>query len=199
MRSALAAALRTEAGGWRSLARWVTRRPDVPAGGTAFPYRSAQVAPILVFTAVSVIEVVGLDLLLRPWPAARAVLLVLGVWGVLFCLGMLAAITVHPHVVDPEGVRVRSGATVDLHLPWESIASARRVRRGHEARAVSRDTIAVNVAVSHDTTVEITLAHPLRLRVHGEDAEATVVRLHADDAAGLVTAVRRRIEVASGR
>ena len=64
---------------------------------------------------------------------------------------------------------------------------------------MSRDASAVDVVVSHDTSVEIALAHPVRLRVHGEDAEVTLVRLHADDAAGFVTAVRRRIEVASGR
>lgn len=117
----------------------------------------------------------------------------------LFGLGMLAAVTVHPHVVGPDGVRVRSGTALDLHLPWETIASVRRVRRGHEGRAVSLDGAAVNVTVSHDTVVEIALAHPVSVTVRGEDTDVTLVRLYADDATGFVTALRRRIEVASGR
>ena len=30
-----------ERDGWISLARWIGRRPDVPAGGRAFAYRGA--------------------------------------------------------------------------------------------------------------------------------------------------------------
>ena len=46
VRGLLRHAVAFERGIWRSLGRWVRRRPDVPAGAEAFPYVSAA-APVL--------------------------------------------------------------------------------------------------------------------------------------------------------
>ena len=50
-----------EAAGWRSLARWVMRRPDTRPGDVAFAYHGPMLAPIVVILVLSVIEVVALD------------------------------------------------------------------------------------------------------------------------------------------
>ena len=183
-----------EAAGWRSLARWVLRRPDAGPGDAAFAYHGPLLAPIVVILVLSIIEVVALDLLV-PWPSPwlRVVLLVLGVWGAVLVLGMLAGVIVHPHTTGPSGLRVRHGAGLDVRIPWDVVAGARRVRRSRDGRTVQVDGATLYVVVSNQTTVEVTLNRPVTVALtEGRTAEITEIRFHADDAAGLVAAVRAR-------
>jgi hypothetical protein len=46
-------AVQFEVGMWRSLARWLLRRPDVAPGDTAFAYRGPLVAPMVVMLVPS--------------------------------------------------------------------------------------------------------------------------------------------------
>jgi hypothetical protein len=192
MRRLVVRAVRFELSMWRSLARWVARRPDVAPGATPFAYRGPVLAPILVFIVLSVVEVVAVDLILAPWPAPRRALLVLGIWGTLLMLGMLAAITVHPHVVGESGLRVRYSTSLDVHIPWDAIAGVKRTRRSRDGRTVQLDGGTLHVAISGQTTVDVALARPVPVTVRGNTAQITQLRLHADDAAGLVAAIRAR-------
>ncbi|WP_433555073.1 hypothetical protein ACQPWY_20645 [Pseudonocardia xinjiangensis] len=184
-------AVRFEAGSWRSLARWLLRRPDLAPGDTPFPYRGPLLAPMLVMTGLSVLEVVALDLLL-PWPGLRLVLLVVGVWGTIMMLGMLAAVTVHPHAAGPSGLRIRHGTSLDVHIGWDTVAGVRHVRRSRPgSRSVQTDDGRLFVLVGGQTTVEIELARPVIVALPGDrSAEVTTVCLYADDSRGLVSAVR---------
>jgi hypothetical protein len=72
-----------------------------------------KATPILVaFMFLSALEIPILPLVL-PWAAVRYSLLVLGVWGLLWMLGLLASICTYPHVVDTTGIRLRSGFQFD--------------------------------------------------------------------------------------
>lgn len=193
MRAFAVRALRHEISMWSSLGRWVARRPDVDPGGTPFAYRGPIAAPIVVLTVVSVIEVVAVDLIVAPWPVPRRILLVLGIWGALFMVGMLAAVTVRPHVVSPSGLRVRHGASLDVHVPWDAVASASRLRRSGDGRTVEVVGGALRVLVSGQTTVVVTLHRPVPATVRGTPVDVTELRFHADDAAGMVAAIRARM------
>lgn len=193
MRTLVARLVRHEISTWCSLGRWIARRPDVGPGGTPFAYRGPIVAPIVVFAVVSVIEVVAVDLLVARWPAPRLVLLVLGIWGALFVLGLLAAVTVRPHVVEPSGLRIRHGVSLDVHVPWDAVASAGRLRRGGDGRTVQVVDGTLHVLVSGQTTVVVTLHRPVPATVRGSRVELTELRFHADDAAGMVAAIRGRM------
>ncbi len=193
MRTLVARALRYEISTWCSLARWIARRPDVGPGGTPFAYRGPIVAPIVVFAVVSVIEVVAVDLLVARWPVPRLILLVLGIWGALFVLGLLAAVTVRPHVVAPSGLRVRHGTSLDVHVPWDAVASAGRLRRSGDGRTVQVVGGTLHVLVSGQTTVVVTLHRPVPATVRGTRVDLTELRFHADDAAGMVAAIRGRM------
>ena len=50
-------------------------------------------------------------------------LLVLGVWGLVWMIGFLAATVVHPHLLDHDGIVVRSGAAHRIALPWSPTLS----------------------------------------------------------------------------
>lgn len=185
-------AVRFELGMWRSIFRWLARRPHIPAEHAAFAYRGPTVAPIVVFLGVSLIEVVAVDLLVPwPWEWLRLVLLALGIWGTAFMLGMIAALTVCPHVVGPAGLWVRYGTSLDVHLPWDAIAGARQVRRTRDGRKIQLDGEMLHVVVASQTTVEITLNRPVVVTLpRDRTAEITAVRLYADDGAAMVTAIR---------
>jgi hypothetical protein len=190
-------AVRFELGMWRSLARWIFRRPDVRPDEAPFAYRSQLVAPVLAFFVVSLVEVVALDVLVPWggwWEALRLPLLIVGVWGTLLILSVLAALTVHPHVVGLDGIRVRSGTSVDVRLPWDAVTGARHVTGGRDGRTVQVDGETLYVQVSKQTNVEVTLDRPVTVPLpRGRTAEVTAVRLLADDATALVAAVGRQL------
>lgn len=185
-----------EAAMWRSLARWLARRPDVPAGGAPFAYRSPMMAGLIVFINVSVLEVIAFHLLI-PWEVPRIVLLVLGIWGVIWMFGMLGAVTVRPHVVGPDALLVRNSLSVDVLIPLDAVAGARQVRERREGRSVQVDENTLHVLVMNESTVEVTLNRPVSVRLsETRRPEVTAVRFHADDARGLVAALRA--DLASG-
>ena len=128
-----------ELGLYRSLFRWVTRRPDVPSDAVAFAYIGAVEAILWAFIFGSATEFVVLHLIL-PWETVRIIVDVLGIWGLAWMLGMMASFRVHPHLVTDSGLRVRHGAATDIALPWDDIADIRvRERSRDKSRAVQLD------------------------------------------------------------
>ena len=194
-RELLRRAVAFELGTWRSLWRWIRRRPAVPPGADAFPYVSAASPVLWTFIVLSAVEIPLVDWLL-PWPSLRIALLVVGFYGLLWMVGMLAAMHVHPHTVDAAGLRVRSGFTVDVRVPWEEIAAVRVRRRSVEGSrtvvvAEERGRRAVSVAVVASTQVDVELRTPLVLplaRTGGQPVGE--LRLAADDPAALVRRLR---------
>jgi hypothetical protein len=167
----------------------------VPAGADAFPYASAVTPVLWTFVVLSAIEIPLVDWLL-PWQSARVALLVAGVYGLLWMVGLLASMKVYPHSVDDGGLRVRSGFAIDVRVPWEEIAGVRVRRRSVEgSRTVvveeEGERRAVSVTVMSSTQVDVELRTPLVLplaRTHGRPV--TELRLAADDPAALVRRLR---------
>jgi hypothetical protein len=179
---------------WRSIVQWLLRRrPGAGPGDRGFAHRGAVLALVLVLLAVSVLEVVLVELIV-PWPVVRLALLVVGVWGVVVVLGMLAAMTVRPHLVGPAGVRVRSGPAWEALLPWDAVARVRVVRRTRDGGSVQHDGDALHVIAGFQTTVEIALARPVAVALpRGGEVEVTRVALYADDPRGFAAAVREHL------
>lgn len=191
-----------EWGMWRSLARWVLRRPyPVAPGAETFAYVGV-VQPILgVFIALSTIEIPVLDLILRHtvgWPTVRHAAIGLGVWGVLWMVGLLASLRIHPHVVDDTGLRIRNGVSLDVTIPWCAIARVEaRYRSLPSSRAVQYDPddpTVLNLGVGSQTAVDVLLREPLSVRLpKGPSAPVREIRLYADDPKTLVNSARRHI------
>ncbi|MFF7077624.1 hypothetical protein [Streptomyces lavendulae] len=177
-----------------SLGRWTVRRTHgVRPGDLAAAYTGPQTAMMYGLLFVSVIETVGLAVLI-PWPAVHRVLLVLDVYGVLLVLALHAACVTRPHVVRPDGsLRIRYGALFDLAVPPDAVASVRVERRYPEGRLVtlSEDGV-LDLIVGGQTTVTLELNRPLEFRRPlGARASARTIRFHADDPRALVGALRR--------
>jgi hypothetical protein len=181
---------------WRSLYRWILRKP--PTGGRPFRYAAPVIPIIWTFIVLSAIEIPMADLLL-PWQSLRIALLALGAWGLTWMIGLLASMYVNPHAVGDAGLRVRYGLSVDFTVPWTAIASIRPNSRPlQSSRTVQFEQtsagLVLSVAVGSQTAVDITLHNPMVVRLPSGDSKPVVeIRVNADDAEALVAAARQHV------
>ncbi|MQS09545.1 hypothetical protein [Streptomyces alkaliphilus] len=188
-----------EAAGMAALALWIARRRHgVPPGARALPYAGAQTFMMGVFVFAMVVELVGLELLLRALdaPAAlRVTVLVIDVYGVLIAFAVRAACATRPHVVTETEVRVRYGAFFDLRIPRERVTAVRRVSHFDEKGLIGVDGDRLAVAVSSQTNIALELDRPITAtRPLGRTVEVGTVRFFADDPAAALDALRTRPE-----
>ena len=155
---------------YRSLARWIARRPDVPTG--TIPIRYAQLSgPMLwlwIFGSAS--EVVVVEVVLRSIDArwadiVRFPVLVLGIWGVLWMLGQLAAYKVRPHLLAAEHLRIRSGSRTWVVVPLQSIAHARAAEHSYPGvvKTLHHEDNLLLIGVNLRTNLELALDRPIDL------------------------------------
>ena len=189
-------ALAYEIGMYRSLGRWVIRRPSVPdSGATRFGY-SVLVAPVIwIFIFVSAVEVVAVDLLL-PWESLRIAFLIVGIWGLVWMLGLLASVKVHPHLISDAGLRVRYSTNANILIPWEDIGDLQNRRRDLEKSktvqiASTPSGTFMSVGVLKQTNIDIVLREPRSILLSkGASEPITEIRLYADDPKALLKRAR---------
>lgn len=193
------AALLLEITLYRALGRWVVRRPDVPAGTVPIGY-SRLVAPMLwLWIFGSAVEVVVLDVLLsRWWTPLRIPLLLVGVWGLVWMLGMLAAYRTRPHLLGEDVLQVRDGIHARVDVRLDAVASVRAV--DHELPGLLRSVhvegegpdAVLLVGVGSRTNLELVLTGPTALTTpHGPTTVARV-GLWVDEPREVAELLRRR-------
>jgi hypothetical protein len=194
-RSRLKLAASYEAGIWRSLYRWLTRRRDnTDPDAALFGYASQATPLLLAFVFLSALEIPILPLLL-PWPAVRYSLLVLGVWALLWMLGLLASLRTNQHVVSEVGLRLRSGFQFDASIPWEAI-SAIRLRRSSADRKlqIKHDQTGTSVALQGTSNVEVVFREPVLVRfLDGRQANVDAIHFYADSPTAFLTAAQAHL------
>lgn len=169
-----------------SIGLWVARRRHRTGEGAAFGYSRGQGPMMLGFGFVIVIESIMMSILLRNHPAVQRAWFTVDVYTLVLIVGMHAASVVRPHVLDDDVLRVRRAAHVDLRIPLEKVARARReLRTTHE-----RTEGELNLAIGSQTTVTLELTEPVaHFTFLGRRQDIRLVRFHADDADGLVKAI----------
>ncbi|WP_117208982.1 hypothetical protein [Allorhizocola rhizosphaerae] len=177
---------------WRSLYRWIARRPVTrEPGAVAFSNSSAIMPAIIGFIVVSIIEIPILHLLL-PWRTVQIISFVVGAQAVLWMIGYLAAVRIHPHIVGASGLQVRNSTSVDFTIPWESVSAIQtRMRSLTKNRTVVAEGDVLHIAVSSQTNVDVILKQPIVFR----DLQVSEVRLYADDPRALAAAARAKLPV----
>jgi hypothetical protein len=184
---------------YSSIGRAICRRPAVPAGGTGIDYHRPVLTILIIFIVLSAVEIPILDLIVHPWPAVRIPILILGIWGLTWMIGLLCAMLLRPHSVAPEGIRVRSGLEIDVFVPWEAVASvaiSKRVDEPKQPRITHSDRGAEYAERMQDeTNIEIELERPLAIRLpglapRGGQHEVTTIRLWADEPRAFLDAAR---------
>jgi len=183
-----------ELGLYRSLYRWVFRRPVGPEGSAPFAYIGIVQAPLWAFIGLSAVEMPILHLVL-PWRSAQIASLALGFWGLAWMVGLLASLHVYPHLIADSGLRIRYGSAIDIDVPWEAVAAIRHRRRDCPgSRTVHLDqeeagTVA-QIAMSGQTNIDLVLRRPLTVPLKGGRETVTELRFFADDPRTLVAHAR---------
>jgi hypothetical protein len=184
-----ASVLKQEIRVFESLARKIRRRPDIPAGATAVQYGAAMRPLLWCMIIVSIIEVAVVELIV-PWATLRWILVVLGIYGLIWVLGFAASLSVSPHTVSSAALRLRFGFFADITIPAEMLASAcKNVSSGHR-RTVEHTNDELAVAVMGYTDVAVTLTEPIVVDLGRKGmAEVSRVRFQADDPVGAVALI----------
>jgi hypothetical protein len=192
----------TEGAMWRSMYLWARRSPlPLAPGDEPFGYLGV-IKPILgVFIGLSIVEIPIFDLVVRnvvPWRPARWIVLVLGVWGLLWMIGFFASMKIHPHVVGDTGVRVRLSAGIDITVPWENVESvSKRYRSMPSGKSVQieeeGDRRVLHIVVGSQTSVDVRLRRPTTFVLpKGRTEPVDELRLYADDTDGFLSSARGR-------
>ena len=184
---------------YRSLLKWALRRPvTTTPDERAVGYAQLTTPLILLWIFGSAVEVVVVHVLL-PWESLRTAALAVGIWGLVWMIGLLASLRAYPHLMAPSYLRVRQGPRVDLRIPWDAVETVLPRRRDlpSKIRAVqvqeADGEIDLHVAVSGETNVSLVLRRPLTLRTTGGDVTAHRVSLLVDDPKTFVAQARQRL------
>jgi hypothetical protein len=189
---------------YRSLARWLARRPDRGSAGDEVVGYGRTVTPVMwlwIFASAAELPLVHV---LVPWETVRLVLLVTGVWGLVWMVGLLASYHVYPHLLGPEVARVRNGVNHRITLPWSAVAAVRTERRDLDSSVWAlqpREDDAsgtLQIVVSGQVNVHLRLHEPTTVDTARGPREIVELSFFADEPRDAVAAVRRRLVAARG-
>lgn len=122
-------------------------------------------------------------------------MLALGIWGLVWMFGLMFGSLTRPHAVGPDGIRLRSGAELDIQLRWDQVAAVTRRRRtspgkqpqvsvdGHGARTV-------HLHMQNETNVQIALRSPVTVRLPRGAQTVSTVEIWADKPNDFVATAR---------
>lgn len=187
---------------YRSLFRWPARRPDLGGPGDV-PFTYARtVTPVMwlwIFASAAELPLVHL---LVPWEWLRISLLVVGVWGLVWMVGLLASLYVHPHLLGADRLRVRYGASHTVEVPWAAVASITYKDEDLEStvwtlqpRETDRGTD-LQVGVSGRVNVHATLHDPTEVATAKGPMRIVELSFFADEPRPLVAQARTHLEQA---
>lgn len=191
-------ALLMEIRGYQSIYRFVFRRPKVPAGAIGFSYHQPVLAILIVFVALSAVEILVLDLIVRRWAYIRIPLLILSVWGLIYMVGFLFGMLTRPHAIGPAGIRARYGPEIDIPLLWDDIESVRRRKHTLQDKqpkvTVDEDgETTLHLRMQNETNIEVRLRAPIVVRLPQGPETIGKVTLYADDSKAFMNEVGRHL------
>ncbi|GAA2465850.1 hypothetical protein [Agromyces soli] len=180
---------------YESLWRFLARRPAIAPGAVGVGYHKPVLTVLWIFIVLSAVEIPIIDLIVHRWPPVRIAMLVLGVWGVTWMLGLLCAMLTRPHTVGLEGIRVRQGLELDVALGWDDIASVAITKHVDEPKSPRVADGVLAVRQQDETNLELVLERPTTVRLPGPAPrggahEVEVVRFWADDPRAVLDAAR---------
>ncbi|GAA1911989.1 hypothetical protein [Nocardioides hwasunensis] len=181
---------------YRQLGRWITRRPDVPSEATPVPYAQLAMPVVWLFVLGSAVEVVAVDLVLSRWLTfLRVPFLVVGIWGVVWMLGLMASYRMRPHLVTDDAIHVRHLAVTDIVVPLEVIDHVRVADVDESGvRAVRLVDDRLLVLVSGRTNLQLSLRAGTTLATPLGEVSPGSVGLWVDEPREVASLLRDRAE-----
>ena len=184
-----------------ALARWFFPRTRLADDEFGYHKRSVLgvLVPLVIFAAPA--ELLFTHLLAHafsPWAWVKWALLALGIYAVVWLLGLYASLLTLPHRVEKTGLRIRHGIFADGLIPYLEIEEAfRETRKSPGTRdglQYAPDKDALCLATGGKTDLTLRLASPWTLEsLFLASGPATTVYVAADAPASLVSNLRQRI------
>ena len=187
---------------YANIARAIARRPSVPAGGRGFRYATPVLTILWIFIILSAVELVIVDFIVHQWIVVRVICLIIGIWGLVWMIGLLFGYYMRPHTVGPDGIEIRNGLDLNVPLSWNDVHSVAIRKQLYEPKTPkiitveSQRILAVNIL--SQTNIEIELEHPTSVTLPGTPPKGgehavSIVRLWADDPKRFLDEVRNHI------
>ncbi|MEU5164752.1 hypothetical protein [Streptomyces mutomycini] len=184
----VAKAVGMELGLLRSMWTWLRRRRDIAPGQEPLSYGS-QIRPVMwVMICLTPLEILAIELLL-PWAAVRITLLVLALYGTVWVLGFLGALSSRPHVVGNGVLTLRFVHFVSVSVPLRGEVSVQEVRHSGYKKAVNIKDGILAMPIGDSTNVAVTLSAPVPVRPKpgAPEQEVSEIRFSADDPGAALT------------
>jgi hypothetical protein len=185
---------------YKSLLRWLSRRPSIPAGFEPVGYAKLATPVVALWIFGSALELPLVHVLV-PWHGVRVSLLAIGLWGLLWMLGVLAGLRSYPHLLGQDVLRIRNGAMHDVEVPWRAIEgvstreqflpSSMWVLQAQETEQGTH----LNVGVSGQVNVHLRLGEQLTVHTRKGPMVVSGVSLWADEPRDLAARIRREVEL----
>jgi hypothetical protein len=160
-------------------------RPDVPDGTTPFTlYKRSGIGDILLFVGLaSPFEILPVHIVLHRWSGTAAwIATSLGLYGALWCIGVVRSLALRPGLIGSDDAIVRIGLLYSLRIPIGSIVRVASVPIPG----------AVTAPGAREPNVWLEFKEPLEAqRIFGLRTRVRSVALCADDPAALISALHR--------
>ena len=179
---------------WRSLVRWIVRRPNLKQPTVSFSYTGAIMGLILTIIAVSAIEIPIVDYLLRAWPIPQTIALVLGIYGLFWMFALVASLRVNPHTLDDHHLTLRFGANFQVTVPLDWIDHVRAqnhsLAEGKDIQTIDTpDGPHLHVAVAKQTNIDLDLNDQLTVTMpNGSTEQINRISVYTDEPHALLEA-----------
>jgi hypothetical protein len=122
---------------------------------------------------------------------------VVGVWGLVWMIGLLASLWVYPHLLTPDRLVVRNGASHRVELPWELIASLAVRTEDMESSVWTLQPVTgehgtdLNVATGAQVNVHARLTEPTVISTAKGRMEIVELSFYADEPRAIVARAQR--------
>ena len=120
-------AMQIESRMFRSGCLLVTRKTDLPSGAKEIPDGKDWRVTGVFLAASAFVEIVSMDMVCVHFAGARSVVrvlvLILSVYGFVWCLGFVVGSKTMPCYAVEEGIVLRCGIMHQVEIPWECVSS----------------------------------------------------------------------------
>jgi hypothetical protein len=178
-------------------AGWFRRFKPNDTANLAFSYHRANgyAAVLGMFGFVIALETIGLHLIVQHWsPAIAWVLTALSLYSLAWIVGDYHAARLHPIVLTPRVLHIRTGLRWRTDLDWSAIAAVTRA-----ASSTRPGTHDLNLAISGEPRLILDLKEPVIVHgLFGIQKKASRIGLSVDDEALFQAALSKHIASAAG-
>lgn len=112
---------------FRSVCLFVTRKMDLPSGAKEIPYGKDWRVTGVFLAAIAFVEIVSMDMVCVHFAGARSAIrvlvLILSIYGFVWCLGFVVGSKTMPCYAIEEGIVLRCGIMHRIEIPWECVSS----------------------------------------------------------------------------